>query len=403
MSPPASMPNHGDGAVLVVAAAARSWAGSPSPATSRSRTAPCSSVRSAPGSRWCEGCPTAPTWPTPPPPCAPWGPASTSTTGPPPRSCRAAPPGCANRPGPWTWGTRGPPCGSWPGWWPDDDFTTHLVGDPSLSSRPMDRVADPLRLMGAHVDGVGARCTPPLTVRGGVLRGIDYTTPMASAQVKSCVLLAGLGAEGDTVVREPVLTRRHTEELLARCGALVTETEERDGTHVVRLVPSRLAPFELDVPGDPSQAAYWVVAACVVPGSAVTVRARLRRGRPARLPRRAGPHGRRRSRRCPPPGPATSPPPPTSSARHGAPARHRGPRRGDHRPRRGPRPGRGGRVRLGRLGVPRRGGAPGEGVGPPHRGGRAGAGLRGPGRGGRGRPVVLGRRRAGARHRRRPG
>ena len=104
-----------------------------------------------------------------------------------------------------------------------------------------------------------------------MLRGIDYTTPMASAQVKSCVLLAGLGAEGDTVVREPVLTRRHTEELLARCGVLVTETEEGDGTHVVRLVPSRPAPFELDVPGDPSQAAFWVVAACIVPGSAVTV------------------------------------------------------------------------------------------------------------------------------------
>ncbi len=151
------------------------------------------------------------------------------------------------------------------------DFTTHLVGDPSLSARPMDRVAVPLRLMGADVDGVGARCTPPLRIRGGVLRGIDYTTPMASAQVKSCVLLAGLGAEGDTVVREPVLTRRHTEELLARCGALVAETEEHDGAHVVRLTPSRLAPFELVVPGDPSQAAFWVVAACIVPGSAVTV------------------------------------------------------------------------------------------------------------------------------------
>jgi 3-phosphoshikimate 1-carboxyvinyltransferase len=150
-------------------------------------------------------------------------------------------------------------------------FTTRLTGDPSLSSRPMDRVAVPLRLMGASVEGLGARCLPPLTITGGALRGIDYTTPMASAQVKSCVLLAGLAAEGETVVREPVLTRRHTEELLARCGAEVAEVVEEGGAHVVTLAPSPLAPFELDVPGDPSQAAFWVVAACVVPGSAVTV------------------------------------------------------------------------------------------------------------------------------------
>jgi 3-phosphoshikimate 1-carboxyvinyltransferase len=150
-------------------------------------------------------------------------------------------------------------------------WTTRLTGDTSLSARPMDRVAVPLRQMGAEVEGRTERCLPPLTVRGGALRGIDYTTPVASAQVKSCVLLAGLGAEGDTIVREPVLTRLHTEEMLARCGAHITEATARDGTHVVRLSPSELAPFECDVPGDPSQAAFWVVAACVVPGSDVTV------------------------------------------------------------------------------------------------------------------------------------
>lgn len=149
-------------------------------------------------------------------------------------------------------------------------WTVELVGDASLSGRPMDRIALPLRLMGATVTGRGEWCLPPLTVTGGSLRGIDYTPPMASAQVKSCVLLAGLRADGETVVREPVPTRRHTEELLVLCGAALTE-EDDDGTHVVRLRPGPLAPFRLDVPGDPSQAAFWMVAACIVPGSDVTV------------------------------------------------------------------------------------------------------------------------------------
>jgi 3-phosphoshikimate 1-carboxyvinyltransferase len=150
------------------------------------------------------------------------------------------------------------------------DFPVVLGGDASLSSRPMDRVAVPLRLMGATVEGGGDRCLPPLTVRGGKLGGIDYTPPMASSQVKSCVLLAGLRAEGETVVREPVPTRRHTEEMLALCGADITE-EDGDGTHVVRLRSGALRPFEIDVPGDPSQAAFWIVAGCIVAGSDVTV------------------------------------------------------------------------------------------------------------------------------------
>lgn len=149
-------------------------------------------------------------------------------------------------------------------------IVVELTGDASLSARPMDRVAIPLEAMGAGVAGRGARFLPPLTVRGGRLHGIDYTPPMASAQVKSCVLLAGLGADGATVVREPVPTRRHTEELLARCGARLTEAEE-EGVHVVRLEPGPLAPLDLEIPGDPSQAAFWAVAAAVVPGSDVVV------------------------------------------------------------------------------------------------------------------------------------
>ncbi|MEY2569364.1 MAG: 3-phosphoshikimate 1-carboxyvinyltransferase [Actinomycetota bacterium] len=141
-------------------------------------------------------------------------------------------------------------------------WRTVLEGDRSVSARPMDRIALPLRQMGARV----AESYPPLVIDGGGLHGIDFTVPMASAQVKGSVLLAGLGAEGETVVRELSPTRAHTEEMLAMCGADITV----DGL-VVRLRPSPLQPFELDVPGDPSQAAFWVVAACITPGSEVTL------------------------------------------------------------------------------------------------------------------------------------
>jgi 3-phosphoshikimate 1-carboxyvinyltransferase len=91
--------------------------------------------------------------------------------------------------------------------------TTELTGDASLTSRPMDRVAEPLEAMGATVAGQGERCLPPVRITGGSLRAIDYRPPMASAQVKSAVLLAGTAAEGETVVREPVPTRTHTEDM----------------------------------------------------------------------------------------------------------------------------------------------------------------------------------------------
>jgi 3-phosphoshikimate 1-carboxyvinyltransferase len=141
-----------------------------------------------------------------------------------------------------------------------------LQGDASVARRPMDRVAEPLRRMGAWVDGREDGRYPPLVVRGGALKGIEYDVPVASAQVKSAVLLAGLSAEGETVVREVSPTRAHTEEMLAACGVDI----EVDGL-TVRLRPSAVKPFELDVPGDPSQAAFWIVAACTVPGSDVTV------------------------------------------------------------------------------------------------------------------------------------
>jgi len=149
-------------------------------------------------------------------------------------------------------------------------WPTTFDGDESIRRRPMDRVAEPLRAMGAAVTGEGGGARAPLTVTGGPLSGIDYVLPVASAQVKGAVLLAGLAAEGETVVREAVATRAHTEELLAACGADVAVSH---GGLVTRVRPGPLAPFTLDVPGDPSQAAFWAVAACIVPGSDVVVEA----------------------------------------------------------------------------------------------------------------------------------
>jgi 3-phosphoshikimate 1-carboxyvinyltransferase len=152
------------------------------------------------------------------------------------------------------------------GWAATLDGISVLAGDASVAARPMDRVSTPLRLMGARIDGRGDGRFPPLVVRGGQLRGIDYAPPVASAQVKGAVLLAGLGASGETTVREQTPTRLHTEELLQLCGADITWAP---GTATVR--PSGLRPLDLDVPGDPSQAAFWIVAACVTPGSELTV------------------------------------------------------------------------------------------------------------------------------------
>ncbi len=134
-----------------------------------------------------------------------------------------------------------------------------LVGDASLSRRPMRRVAEPLRLMGAHVEGD----TPPLRIRGGQLQGIDYTTPVASAQIKSAVLLAGLFAEGETRVTEPAQSRDHTERMLAAMGADLS----RNGLTTTVRGRRALEPFEFDVPGDISSAAFLMVAAALGPGS----------------------------------------------------------------------------------------------------------------------------------------
>lgn len=134
-----------------------------------------------------------------------------------------------------------------------------LVGDESLSARPMDRVARPLIRMGATVEGVGDRVTAPLRIHGrSTLRAIDFHVPVASAQVKSSILFAGLHADGATTVREDARTRRTTEEMFLACGIEI-ESVERDEGRVVTVRPGRPRTTAWRVPGDPSQAAFFCV------------------------------------------------------------------------------------------------------------------------------------------------
>ena len=135
-------------------------------------------------------------------------------------------------------------------------FEVRLIGDESLSGRPMERVAAPLREMGAEVSTEGGK--PPLVVRGGPLRGIDHETVVPSAQVKSAVLLAGLAAEGETTVHESAATRDHTERALDSLGAPV-----RTGPGFVSVAAFQHDAFEGIVPGDPSSAAFLIGAAAL--------------------------------------------------------------------------------------------------------------------------------------------
>lgn len=140
-----------------------------------------------------------------------------------------------------------------------------LVGDDSLSARPLERIAEPLRRMGAFIETMDGHA--PLVVEGGPLSAIDYELPMPSAQVKSAILFAGLLAEGTTTVVEPVPTRDHTERLLERAGARVTRRPKSVSVDAA----GELALDELEIPGDLSSAAPFLVAAAIVPGSTLTV------------------------------------------------------------------------------------------------------------------------------------
>lgn len=152
-----------------------------------------------------------------------------------------------------------------PGWLagqPTGEWT--LDGDESIRRRPVDRVIDPLAEMGARIEGADGRL-PPLRLEGSALRGIDHELPVASAQVKSCLLLAGLLAEGRTTVHEPAESRDHTERMLAACGAELSRTD-----HAVTISPAdRLESGDVPVPGDFSSSAFFLAGALLTAGSEI--------------------------------------------------------------------------------------------------------------------------------------
>ncbi|STZ63641.1 3-phosphoshikimate 1-carboxyvinyltransferase [Moraxella lacunata] len=143
-------------------------------------------------------------------------------------------------------------------------FDSTMIGDPSLSKRPMERVAKPLRQMGAVVATTGERGTPPITITGNqTLNAITYDMPMASAQVKSCLLLAGLWADGETVVVEPEITRDHTERMLTAFGYEVKVTPMGHGNEIRVKGGGELVACDIEVPADISSSAFFMVAGLI--------------------------------------------------------------------------------------------------------------------------------------------
>ena len=147
-------------------------------------------------------------------------------------------------------------------------FSATLTGDASIQKRPMKRVMEPLSQMGAKIESLSGNGCAPLKISGTPLKGIHYKTPVASAQVKSCILFAGMYANGATTVTEPVLSRDHSERMLEHFGARLT----REGTAVTIQPEPQLAAREIPVPGDISSAAYFIAAAALVPHSEILIR-----------------------------------------------------------------------------------------------------------------------------------
>ncbi len=176
--------------------------------------------------------------------------------------------GLQRPPGPLDMGNSGTAMRLMAGLLAGQSFDTVLVGDASLSRRPMRRITEPLRRMGARID-TSEDGTPPLHIHGGaLLHGIDYRIPVASAQVKSCVLLAGLYATGRTCVTEPAPTRDHTERMLSGLGYRL----ERSGPTVCLFGGGRLRATRIEVPADISSAAFFLVGASIAPGSDLLLR-----------------------------------------------------------------------------------------------------------------------------------
>ena len=156
-------------------------------------------------------------------------------------------------------------------------FSSEMVGDESLSRRPMERVIKPLTAMGAQITSQGGK--PPLKIQGGKLKAIDYKMPVASAQVKTCLLFAGLFADGETCVEEPLRTRDHGEVALRAFGAKL----ERNGNEVKIRGGQKLRGLEVRVPGDLSSAAFFLCAAALFPGSQLVLPGLLMNPTRARL------------------------------------------------------------------------------------------------------------------------
>lgn len=148
------------------------------------------------------------------------------------------------------------------------NFTTELTGDESIRRRPMKRIIDPLTMMDADITSIAGNGCAPLRINGKALKGIHYISPVASAQVKSCVLLAGLYADSATAVTEPALSRNHTEIMLRGFGADITST----GTTASIRPNPYLEGQQIKVPGDISSAAYFIVAGLIIPGSEILIR-----------------------------------------------------------------------------------------------------------------------------------
>ena len=147
-------------------------------------------------------------------------------------------------------------------------FTTILNGDASIQTRPMKRIMTPLSMMGADITSLKGNDCAPLRICGGQLHGVAYTSPVASAQVKSCILLAGLYADAPTSVTEPVLSRNHTELMLAGFGAHVTSS----GTTATIEPEPDLNGMKIEVPGDISSAAYFLAAGLMIPNSEIMIK-----------------------------------------------------------------------------------------------------------------------------------
>lgn len=148
------------------------------------------------------------------------------------------------------------------------NFETVLTGDESIQSRPMKRIMEPLTLMGAKISSIRENGCAPLCITGASLHGVHYLSKVASAQVKSCILLAGLYADGETSVTEPALSRNHTELMLKSFGAQI----QSFGTKASILPAEELFGQKIEVPGDISSAAYFIAAGLIVPGSEILIK-----------------------------------------------------------------------------------------------------------------------------------